>query len=167
TNSIPRFTARGWELHFTAGSKSRTGSGVLRCVRFDLPSGVKGVTLAVETKIEPVDELAPGDTQTLAMRCSHGFVPTGWGLDRSAPGRAVAAAVPSRHAWRVTVENTGKASASATLYTRCLERKQFAASGQRHSFATRVANASVRGGSATRSCRGSEFSVSTGLSLPT
>jgi hypothetical protein len=31
----------------------------------------------------------------------------------------------------------------------------------------RVATASVRGGSATRSCHGGEFSVSTGLSLPT
>jgi hypothetical protein len=167
TNSVPRFTARGWELHFTAGSRSTTGSGVLRCVRFDLPSTIKGVTLAVETKIEPVNELSPGDTQSLTMRCSHGFVPTGWGLDREAPGPTVAAAVPTKHAWKVVIENDGKAAAGGTLYTRCLEQKQFAESGQRHSFAMRVANASVRGGSATRSCRSSEFSVSTGLSLPT
>lgn len=167
TNSVPRFTARGWELTFTAGKGSRTGSGVLRCVRFDLPSTIEGVTLAVETKIEAVNELAPGDTQSLTMRCSHGFVPTGWGLERADAGPTIAAAVPAKHAWRVVVENKGSAPAAGTLYTRCLEQKQFAETGQRHSFSMRVASANVRGGSATRSCRGGEFSVSTGLSLPT
>jgi hypothetical protein len=168
TNSVPRPTARGWTLTFTAGNSSRTASGILRCVRFQMPPGVSGAFLAVETKIEPVFELPPAGTQRLVLRCSHGFVPTGWGLDRTGDDNSlsITAAVPTKHAWRVLVENTGDANAAGTLYTRCLEQKQHAETGQRHSFATRVASSNASGGSATRSCRSSEYSVATGFSLP-
>jgi hypothetical protein len=168
TDSVPRFTARGWKLTFAAKEQSLTASGVLRCVRFDLPFAVTGVTLAVETQIEPVPELPPNTTQKLTMKCSHGMVATGWGLDRTGDdnGLAIAAAVPSKNAWSFTVENSGSTAAGGTLYTRCLERKQHAESGQRHSFATRIASSKVSGDSATRSCRASEFSVSTGVALP-
>jgi len=168
TDSVPRFTARGWTLAFSAGNASRTASAVLRCVRMQLPQGVSGVGLAVETRIEPVPEVAPQNTQKLSIKCSHGFVPTGWGLDRSGDdnGLAIAAALPTKHGWSFNVENTGNVGAAGTLYTRCLERKQRAATGQHHAFKTRVAKSSVSGASATRSCRASEFSVATGLSLP-
>jgi hypothetical protein len=168
TDSVPRPTARGWTLNFTAGATARTASGVLRCVRFDLPFAVTGVTLAVETQIEPVPEVAPNSTQKLSLKCSHGFVATGWGLDRTGDGNglSIAAAVPTKNGWSFTVENSGDTAAGGTLYTRCFERKQHAESGQRHSFATRIAKSSVSGESATRSCRSSEFSVSTGVSLP-
>jgi hypothetical protein len=168
TDSVPRPTARGWKLTFTAGAQGRSASGILRCVRFDLPQGVDGVTLAVETQIEPVFEIPPGTSQKLNIKCSHGFAPTGWGLDRTGGdnGLAIAAAVPNSHGWGFTVENTGDAGAAGTLYTRCLEREQHAETGQRHSFATRIATSKVSGASATRSCRTSEFSVSTGVSLP-
>jgi hypothetical protein len=168
TDSVPRFTARGWTLTFTAGNSSRTATGVLRCVRMDLPQGIDGVGLNVETQIEPVATLSPGASEKLSIGCSHGFVPTGWGLDRAdeASGLAIAAALPTKHGWSLTVENTGTTAAGGTLYTRCLERKQRASTGQRHAFKTRVAKSSVSGSSATRSCRASEFSVATGLSLP-
>jgi hypothetical protein len=168
TDSVPRPTARGWKLTFTAGAQSRTGSAVLRCVRFDLPPGVSGVTLAVETKIEPVFEVPPGTTQKQTLKCSHGMVPTGWGLDRTGDGNglSIAAAIPTKRAWSFTVENTGSTGAAGTLYTRCLERRQRASTGQHHSFATRIAKSSVTGASATRSCRSNEYSVSTGVSLP-
>jgi hypothetical protein len=168
TDSVPRPTARGWTLTFTAGATSRTGSGVLRCVRLDLPQSVSGVTLAVETQIEPVPEVPAGETQKLNIRCSHGFVPTGWGLDRTGGdnGLSIAVATPTKHAWSFTVENTGDTGAAGTLYTRCLERKQRASTGQHHAFATRVAKSSITGDSATRSCRSNEYSVATGVSLP-
>jgi hypothetical protein len=168
TDSVPRFTARGWTLNFSAGSSSRTASGVLRCVRMQLPQGVSGVGLNVETQIEPVSAVAPSDTQQLSISCSHGFAPTGWGLDRTgdAGGLAIATALPTKHGWTFTVENTGATTAGGTLYTRCLERKQRASTGQHHAFKTRIAKSSVSGASATRSCRASEFSVSTGLALP-
>jgi hypothetical protein len=169
TDSVPRPTARGWTLTFTAGAQSRTGSATLRCVRMQLPAGIAGVSLAVETQIEPVPEVAPNDTQTLDIKCSHGFVPTGWGLDRTGTpnGLSIAAAVPTKHAWSFTIENTGTAAAAGTIYTRCLERDQRASTGQRHAFATRVATSRVHGASATRSCKPNEFSVATGVSLPT
>jgi hypothetical protein len=165
---VPRPTARGWNVRFSAGSSRIDTQVVLRCVRFDLPSAVTGVTLAVETQIEPVPEVAPNTTQKLSIGCSHGFVATGWGLDRTGDdnGLAIAAAVPTQNGWSFTVENSGDTAAGGTLYTRCLERKQHADSGQRHSFGTRIAKSSVSGASATRSCRSSEFSVSTGVSLP-
>jgi hypothetical protein len=164
-DSIPSPFARGWTLRFGDGS----GSGVLRCVRLDLPSSVKGVQLAVETRIEPVSEVSPGATQTAALGCSHGTIPTGWGLDRTGAdnGLSIAAAVPGKRGWTFTLENTGSADAAGVLYARCLERRQHADSGQLHQFQTRVAKSSVHGASATRSCRAGEFSVATGLSLST
>jgi hypothetical protein len=167
-DSVPRFTARGWDLSFAAGSNAIDTRAVLRCVRMQLPQGVDGVSLAVETRIEPVDDLPPGLSEQRTLRCSTGFTPTGWGLDRTVDGNglSIASAIPTKKAWRFVVENTGDANAAGTLYGRCLEKKQFAETGQRHSFATRVATSKASGGSATRSCRSSEFSVATGFSLP-
>jgi hypothetical protein len=167
-DSAPRPTARGWDVSFAAGSNPIDTRVVLRCVRFALPPGVSGIFLAVETKIEPVFELPPGGTQNLALRCSTGFTPTGWGLDRTGDdnGLSVAAALPTKNAWRFVIENTGTANAAGTLYGRCLEKKQHAETGQRHSFGTRIAASKATGGSATRSCRSSEYSVATGFSLP-
>lgn len=163
-DSVPSPFARGWTLRFDEGG----GSGVLRCVRFDLPDGVKGVTLAVETNIEPVSEVAAGAIQTVALKCSHGMVPTGWGLERTGADNhlSVVAAQPGRHGWTFTFENNGSTGAAGTIYTRCLERKQHAETGQLHTFSTRIARSTVKGASGTRSCRVGEFSLSTGLSLP-
>jgi hypothetical protein len=162
-DSLPAPFARTWTLRFG----DRGGSGVLRCVRLDLPTGVKGVTLAVETKIEPVSEVAPGAIQTVPVACSHGNVPTGWGLDRSGAGNelSIVRAVPGAQGWTFTLENNGSSGAAGVIYTRCLERKQHADTGQLHSFRTRIAKSRVKGASATRSCRASEFSVATGVSL--
>jgi hypothetical protein len=155
-DSVPKFTARGWTLKFTAGSRSRSVSAALRCVRFDMPHGVAGVSLAVETRIEPVVDLAPGATQTLKASCSHGFTPTGWGLDRAGNDLQIRTVKPAKRGWRFAVRNDGTAPATGTAYGRCLERQQHAETGQRHSFAMRSTSAG--------SCRSSEFSVSTGVS---
>ena len=155
--SVPRFTARGWDLRFSGGSRGRTASAVLRCVRFRLPPGVSGVSLAVETRIEPLSDVPPGGTQTVKLSCSHGFTPTGWGLDRAGNDLQIRSVTAGKRSWAFSARNNGTSPASGTAYGRCLERKQHAESGQRHSFAMRSTGA--------RSCRSSEFSVATGFSL--
>jgi hypothetical protein len=171
TSSTPGANARRWTFRFAAGTTARTGGAVLRCVRLRLPSHVNGVGLAVETRIEPVFEVPAGSTQNLSIRCSRGNVPTGWGLDRTSDDSslAIAAAVPTKHGWSFALENTGTAGAVGQLGIRCLERRQRAASGQRHAFSTRIASfiEQLEGsGTTIRSCRRGEYSVSTGVSLP-
>ncbi|MBA3263030.1 MAG: hypothetical protein H0T69_11310 [Thermoleophilaceae bacterium] len=171
TSSLPGADARRWTFRFTAGDTATTGGAVLRCVRLRLPERVSGVGLAVETKFQPVLEVPPGSTVKVGMRCSHGNVPTGWGLDRTGAdnGLAIAAAVPTKRGWSFAIENAGTTPAAGNLSTRCLERKQRASSGQRHAFSTRVAsfNEQLEGsGTTSRSCKRGEFSVATGLSLP-
>ncbi|MEA2332280.1 MAG: hypothetical protein QOH58_2418 [Thermoleophilaceae bacterium] len=171
TDSIPGANARRWTFRFTAGATAREASAVLRCVRLQLPRRVRGVGLAVGTIIEPVFEVPAGSTQRLAIRCPRGELPTGWGLEHRGAnsGLAIAGAVPSRRAWTFTVENTGASGAAGTLHVRCLERKQRAATGQRHAFSTRIASFSEQldgAGTTIRSCRRSEYSVATGVALP-
>ena len=171
TSSFPGINARRWTFRFSAGATAKSGSAVLRCVRLRLPRRVSGVGLAVGTVIEPVFEVPPGGTQSIAIRCPRGQVPTGWGLERDENGNslALAEAAPTKRGWSFTVENTGAAGADGDLQIRCLERKQRAATGQRHAFKTRVASFTEQlqgGGTASRSCRAGEFSVATGVSLP-
>ena len=71
----PRPDARGWTFRFSA---LPARSGVLRCVRFDLPHDVNGVNLAVETHIEPVFEVAPAaPSRSAELLARHGRPPAG------------------------------------------------------------------------------------------
>jgi hypothetical protein len=170
-DSIPGGNARTWTFRFAAENAARTGRAILRCVRMRLPKGVGRISLVVETRIEPVLEMSPDDTQRLRITCSRGMVPTGWGLERIGEdnGLAIADAMPTRRGWAFTVENAGSAGASGALHVRCLERTQRARTGERHAFSTRVASFTERlegPGTTRRACRRSEFSLSTGVSLP-
>lgn len=172
TSSVPDIKARRWTFRFSAGASAETGRAALRCVRLRLPRRVSGVGLAVGTVIEPVIKAPPGNTQSIDIKCPRGQLPTGWGLERAGDGSnglSIAKAVPTRRGWSFAVENTGAAGAAGDVHIRCLERKQRASSGQRHAFSTRVASFTeqVEGGStASRSCRATEYSVATGVSLP-
>jgi hypothetical protein len=172
TSSIPGTNARRWTFRFSAGASAETGRAALRCVRLRLPRRVSGVGLAVGTVIEPIFEVPPGNTQSVDIKCPSGELPTGWGLERAGAadnGLSIAKAVPTKRGWSFAVENTGAAGAAGDLHIRCLERKQRASSGQRHAFSTRVASFTeqIEGDStASRSCRASEYSVATGVSLP-
>jgi hypothetical protein len=171
SESIPGNDARRWSFRFTAPTKARNAGVDLRCVRLRLPHRVSGVGLSVGTQIEPIFEIPPGNTQQIAVRCNRGEVPAGWGLARRTPGNALemAGVVPTGHGWLFTIANPGPAGAAGTIYGRCLQRKQRAASGQHHSFSTRVASFSQPidgGGTRSRSCRRRELSLSTGVSLP-
>ena len=165
-SSIPGADARRWTFRF-----ARSGAATLRCVRLRLPRNVRGISIVVGTAFEPVVDVPPGLTQTIHVKCPAGQVPTGWGLERTgdANGLSVAAAVPTAKGWSFVVENTGPSGASGSLSARCLEKKQRARSGHRHSFATRVASFTEQlraDSTASRSCRSGEYSVATGVSLP-
>jgi hypothetical protein len=169
--SIPSSNPRNWTFRFTGGSAPRTAGAVLRCVRLRLPHGVRRVGLVVGTQIEPVIEVPAGNSQVIAVKCTKGQVPTGWGLKRRTPDSELelASVVPTGHGWRFTVQNAGPVGAAGTVYGRCLERRQRAASGQQHAFATRVASFTERvdgGGTTSRSCKRGEYSVATGVALP-
>jgi hypothetical protein len=171
TESIPRNDARHWTFRVTAGTRARSTGVDLRCVRLRLPHRVDGVGVSVGTQIEPIFEIPAGNTQQIALKCNRGEVPTGWGLGRRSPDNALelAGVVPTDHGWLFTVANPGPVGAAGTIYARCLQRKQRAASGQHHFFSTRVAAFSQPidgGGTTSRSCRRRELSVSTGVSLP-
>jgi hypothetical protein len=172
SESIPGLDARRWSFRFTAGQAPRRASADLRCVRLRLPHRVGRVGLVVGTQIEPVFEIPAGGAQQIAVKCGKGQLPTGWGLERRTPGNllSIAGVVPTRRGWRFTVVNGGPVGAAGTLYGRCLERTQHASSGQRHTFSTRVAAFTEQiegGGTTSRSCRPREYSLATGVSLPT
>jgi hypothetical protein len=163
-SSTPAIDARRWTFRF-----SRSGNAVLRCVRLRLPHSVQRITLVVGTVFEPVFELPPGFTQTIAVRCLSGQVPTGWGLERRSDdnGLAIVGAVPTKHGWLFSVKNTAPIGAAGSLAIRCLERKQRAPGGERHAFSTRVASFTERvegGDTASRACAANEYSVATGVS---
>jgi len=169
TSSIPGPNGRGWTFRFASAAAAETADASLRCVRMRLPDRISGVGLVVETRIEPVAELAPGASARLDLTCSSGELPTGWGLEREGAGNgiAVTAATPRRRGWSFGFVNAGAAPATATATIRCLERRQRARSGQRHAFATRVASFEAKAtATARRSCRTGEFSLATGVSLP-
>lgn len=165
-SSIPVSDARRWTFRFI-----RSGSAVLRCVRLRLPHSIRRVDLQVGTTFEPVFELPPGFTQTIAARCRPGEVPTGWGLERRTDtnGLTIAGATPTAHGWLFRVKNTASIGAAGYLAIRCLDKKAKAPSGEHHKFGLRVASFSERiegGGTTSRACRGNEYSVATGVSLP-
>lgn len=166
SSSIPAADARRWTFRFT-----RSGSATLRCVRLRLPHDVGALSLIVGTTFEPVFEVPPGFTQQIDLKCPTGEVPVGWGLERRTDGNGltIAAAVPIAKGWSFAVKNTATIGAAGSLSARCLQKKQRASSGQRHTFSTRIASFTERvgrAGTASRSCRANEYSVATGVSLP-
>jgi hypothetical protein len=166
SSSIPAADARRWTFRFT-----RSGSATIRCVRLRLPHHVGGLSLIVGTTFEPVFEIPPGFTQQIDVKCTTGEIPTGWGLERRTEdnGLSIAGAVPIKKGWSFAVRNTGPVGAAGSLSARCLERRQHADSGQRHTFSTRIASFTEQvdgSGTTSRSCRANEYSVATGVSLP-
>jgi hypothetical protein len=165
-SSIPNPDARRWTFRFL-----KSGSATLRCVRLRLPHSVRNVNLEVGTIFEPVFEIPPNFTQTIFARCHSGESPTGWGLERRTDtnGLSIAAATPTRRGWLFKVKNFGPVGAAGSLAIRCLDKKARTAHGERHVFGLRVASFNERiegGGTTSRNCRGNEYSVSTGVSLP-
>ena len=169
SDSVPDSDPRRWSFRFTsdAGDPARRVRAVLRCVRLQLPPGLRGVRLTVGTVRRPDVFVVAGAARRVALTCQRGMIPTGWGLERGGAGQAiaVAAATPRRRGFVFRLENTGSAGASATPRIRCLKRSQRARSGERHAFETRIARFDDSGAGARHACRRSEYSLSTGVSL--
>jgi hypothetical protein len=161
-----------WVFRFVASgdSGSRRARAVLRCVRLRLPSGVSGARLNVMSADTGFESVAAGTSRLFTLACDPGFVPTGWGVERRGAGARrlrVTRAAPTANGWVLQFENASSAAAGGRFHIRCLERRQTATTGQRHTFRTRRARFSEAGRrrAAKHSCRRSEFSVSTGFSV--
>jgi hypothetical protein len=166
SSSVAAADARRWTFRFT-----RPGTAILRCVRLRPPHRVGSLSLIVGTTFEPVFEIPPGFTQRIDVKCTTGEIPTGWGLERRTEdnGLSIAGAVPIKKGWSFAVRNTGPVGAAGSLSARCLERRQRAEGGQRHTFSTRIASFTEQvdgSGTTSRSCRANEYSVATGVALP-
>ena len=162
-SSIPAIDARRWTFRFT-----RPGNAVFSCVRLRLPHSVHRVSLVVGTVFEPVFELPPGFTQDIAVRCEHGQVPIGWGLERRTDDNGLPSSAPSRPSTAGSSRSgTPPRSGPPAPAIRCLEKKQRAPTGQHHAFSTRVASFTERvdgGLTASRACASNEYGVATGVS---
>ncbi len=172
TDSIPRRGASHWTFRFTSPGGSHEVTGVLRCVRLNLPGGVDGVRLVVGSAVEPGVLVAAGKTERVAVGCPADQVPTGWGFKRISGGNSIAvtAAAPSQAGWVFKLENRGSSAARVTPRIRCLASTQRASSGQRHSFSLRAASFVDRidagaNEAEAHACRATEYSLSTGVSL--
>jgi hypothetical protein len=159
-----------FRLSAAAGSRQRRVRAVLRCVRLTLPQSVSGARLTVETQRSPALNVPGGSAAALQVRCGAGYVATGYGLNRGARRDVtIAAAQPSASGWDFNLENTGAASASASVRVRCLKRAVNAREGGQLRFevARRVFSDSVgpmpgSSGTFTHTCARSQFSVATG-----
>ena len=173
TGSFPRFGTRRWTFRFAAGDRARRASAVLRCVRLDLPKGVRRVRLRVGTALQRDVDVAAGATQGVTVVCPFGAVPTGWGFQRvkADDSLSVAAVVAKASGWRFTFENRGSSGAKVDPYIRCLDPVQRARGGRTHRFSIRTASFTDSIGpgsdsSAGHACRDGEFSLATGVALP-
>jgi|SRR5688572_72981 len=171
--SSPGNKAGDWRFRFAAdSSERRTVRTVLRCVRLELPSGVSGARLNLQTRRRLTVVVPPGATASVAVRCGGSrWVATGYGYgfaDRRGTVR-LASVVPSARGWDFVLENTGPAAALADVSTRCLERTVTADSGggsTELSFrVSRPSQENVLAGRRPRfshSCGANQFSLATG-----
>src|SRR5687767_13137875 len=101
--SSPGNRAGDWRFRFAADSSDqRTVRTVLRCVRLELPSGISGARLNVQTRRRLTVVVPPGATASVAVRCGGSrWVATGYGYgfaDRRGTVR-LASVVPSARRW--------------------------------------------------------------------
>jgi hypothetical protein len=119
--SNPGRDAGAWSFRVSAaGSGSRAVSAVLRCVSLQPPEG-SHARVDVKTLRRANIVLAPGATATARAGCGSRWTATGYALRGGRRGDVrLAAAVPGAHGWRFTLENTGSATARATVTARCV-----------------------------------------------
>lgn len=122
--SAPGRRAGDWRLTFAARrGRGRTVEAELRCVRLNLPEGVSGARLGVQTRSRTRIRVPAGGTRTAEADCDPGYVATGWGIRRGRRGDIrAAAAVPAAGGWSFELENIGSKAASAAVSARCVRR---------------------------------------------
>jgi hypothetical protein len=164
--SIPGAGSGDWRFRLSAapGTSRRGVRAVLRCVRLD----VSGTRLFVSTRRPPAMSIPARSSRRRQVLCAPGFVPTGYGLDRTSQRITLAAAEASGRGWAFEVENTGSSRARARLSVRCLQRSVGAGGLQLHfaigrpSFSDAVGRRPGAKGTVAHACAGDRFSVATG-----
>ncbi len=164
-----------WSFRFTASGGSGHARVALRCLRLKLPNGLKNVRTKVFTT-KAVLHPGGGSSAVVRSSCDKGFVPTGYGIDRSdaggsAPQLLVTSAVPDSRSWGFRVKNTSATAQPVTVHLRCLGAR---ATGKRgghslteHFKLRRVkSSAKVGNGSLTLKCAGGTYALAAGHALP-
>jgi hypothetical protein len=172
--STPGTDAGRWSFRASNRTSGRRRlSAIVRCVRLTVPVGVSRVQLLVRTLMPPAFDVPAGGTADSDVRCPRGWVPTGYGIHAGADAGDVnvTRAVPSARSWSFTFENTGVASADASVRVRCLRqtvtgRRAGERSTLRFSFARpRFENTGIPTGDGfTHRCGRGQFAVAAGVS---
>jgi hypothetical protein len=171
--SAPSAGVLGWSLELAAAdsaARQRLGASI-RCLRLELPTGVRDVSLGAATKRTPSVPVSAGETRRTSVRCARGYIPTGYGLDRGGAQVRLAEALASARGWSFRLANPGSEAAQASMVIRCTRAEvdgvrrgapvSLRLETRRASFTDNVA----AGRSLRHSCRAGEFSVATGVRL--
>jgi hypothetical protein len=164
-----------WSFRFTANGGSGHARVSVRCLRLKLPKGLKSVTTRVFTT-KAVLHPGGGSSALARPSCDKGFLPTGYGIDRSdaggsAPQLLLTSAVAHSRSWGFRVKNTSAGPQPATIHTRCLGARATGKRGGRslteHFKLLRVkASAKVGSGSLTLKCPRGTYALAAGQALP-
>jgi hypothetical protein len=162
----------GWNFNFTSTGGSGHAHVGLRCLRMKLPKGVNNVHTKIFTRKLTLHP-APGSSAKGSASCKSGYLPTGYGFDRSATTEPASrlqltSAVPGKHGWSFRVRNTGTSSQPATLHVRCLGSRATAGNGMSERFKLHQESDSgtVGTGALGLRCPAGNFSLSAGYSVP-
>jgi hypothetical protein len=164
-----------WSFRFTANGGSGHARAGVRCLRLKLPTGLKNVGTKVFTT-KTVLHPGAGSSAVARSSCDKGFVPTGYGIDRSAAGDSapqllLSSAVPDSRSWGFRVKNTGAATQPVTIHLRCLGARATGKRGGKslteHFKLRRVKDsAKVGSGSLTLKCPRAYYALAAGHALP-
>ena len=122
--SIPGRGTGDWRFRVEVADGGSRVRSVLRCVRLDVPAGLSGARLEVNTRKRPGVAVPVGGAAEVAVRCGPAWVATGYGLDAGPSGNVrLASVVPVAHGWNFVLENVGSAPVTAGVSARCLRRR--------------------------------------------
>jgi hypothetical protein len=162
-----------WTFAFTSSAGSGHGHVSVRCLRLKLPRGVRQIQTKVFTR-RAVVRPRGGSSATARVSCRKGYLPVGYGMDRSAAGSdaqtlELSGAIPRTRSWDFRVKNTGTATQTVTLYLRCLGDRARSQSGRKLSERfklRRVAKLTTTGtGRLSARCPTGYLSLATGYLL--
>jgi hypothetical protein len=162
----------GWSFNLTSTGGSGHARVGLRCLRMKLPKGVSSVHTKIFTRKLTLHP-APGSSAKGSASCRSGYLPTGYGFDRSATTELAShlqltSAAPGKHGWSFRVRNTGASSQPATIHLRCLGSRATAANGMSERFKLHQESDSgtVGTGALGLRCPSGNFSLAAGYSVP-
>src|SRR4051794_16999517 len=133
-DSIPGGIHR-WTFNFASTGGSGQARVGLRCLRMKLPNGVKQTQTKIFTTTPEIHPAA-GSSAKFRATCRNGYLPVGYGIDRSKAGAAaedlpISGAVPRSQSWDFRVKNTGAARQAVTIHLRCLGARAVSVSGRK------------------------------------